>query len=106
MLRVKKIVCFPEWEQEFFAELDQKKYVLCESNSKSKMIAPGDLLIVTHSRVGEKETFPAICTHFMVTFRRHSWGKSKYRYDRYRILYRLTDEGLNFVKEKLVEQKI
>jgi hypothetical protein len=106
MLRVKKIASFSEWEQEFFAELDQKKYVLCEYNSKSKQVVTGDLLVATHSRDGVRETFPAMCTHFRVTFRRHGWGKSKYRYDKYHILYRLTDEGLSFVKEKLVEQRL
>jgi len=106
MLRVKKIASFSEWEQNFFIELDQKKYVVCEYNSKSKKIVTGDVLVVTHSRDGMRETFPAMCTHFRVTFRRHSWGKSKYRYDKYHILYRLTDEGVNFVKEKLVEQRL
>jgi hypothetical protein len=106
MLRVKKIASFSEWEQEFFAELDQKKYVLCEYNSKSKQVATGDLLVVTHSRDGVRETFPAMCTQYTVTFRQHAWGKNRYRYDKYCILYRLTDEGLSFVKEKLVEQEI
>ena len=107
MIRIKHIANIG-WEQEFFDELNQKQYVVAEYDySNTKKINTGDIVQVTFTGSGEKETFPAICSNYGRTVRRPSFARNRnHNYYKYRVLFRLTDEGLQFVKNTLVEQKV
>lgn len=107
MLRVKCFAKFPEWDQSFMQELCEKKYVAGEYDySNTKSINTGDLLKVTFRGAYEKETFVAICSNYWRTVRKGSCGKRNYNYYKYRVLYRLTEEGQQFVRNKIVEERV
>jgi len=107
MIRIKHIANIG-WESEFFDELNQKQYVCGEYDySNGKNINTGDIVQVTFTGAYEKETFPAICSNYWRTVRRSSGSfKKLHNYYKYRVLFRLTDEGLQFIKNTLVEQKV
>ena len=107
MIRIKHLGKI-EWESEFFDELNQKQYVCGKYDySNGKNINTGDIVQVTFSGSEGKETFTAICSNYSRNVRRSSGSfKRTHNYYKYRILYRLTDEGLQFVKNTLVEQKV
>lgn len=106
MLRVKKVTNI-EWDGDFMEYLYQKQYVVAEYNySNTKKVVSGDILIVTFSGAYATETFTAICSHYWRTVRRPGCGKRNYNYYKYRVLYRLTEEGQQFVRNKIVEERV
>lgn len=106
MLRVKKITSI-EWDGDFMEYLNQKQYVVAEYDySNTKKITTGDILKVTFSGAYATETFTAICSHYWRTVRKLGCGKRNYNYYKYRVLYRLTEEGQQFIRSKIVEERV
>lgn len=105
MLRVKRITRFSEWDQDFMEELNQKQYVVAEYDySNTKNVYTGDLLEVTFSGACGKKKFVAICSNYWRTVKRMGCGRCNYY--KYRILYRLTEEGFRLVQSKILEERI
>jgi hypothetical protein len=107
MVRVKKIAMFYEWDEDILEELNQKKYVVGEYDySNTHNVTTGDLLKVTFSGTQGTETFPAICSQYWRNVRKLGCGKRNYNYYKYRVLYRLTEEGQQFIQSKIVEERV
>jgi len=111
MIRIKKIGEFNEWEGDFMDMLKDQQYVVEEYEySQIKKVRTGDLLEITHYNNGEKETFTGICSHYTITYRQHyayqSGRRARTTRRQYKILYRLTDEGIQLIKEALVTERI
>jgi len=113
MLRVKVISHFPDWSNELMDEFPDKLQPQCVCGSyeysQIKKVQIGDLLEVTHydKITDSKETFIALCSNMTTRRRTTSYSRRRnYNYSYARILFRLTDEGVQKYKEHYIQHNI
>lgn len=105
MIAWTKVLTHLEWNSEFFEKLTSSEtlYVSGEFEySNTKKIQTGDIIEAKFHKQYGGYKFYAICSNYWRTIRRGSYRS----YTKYRIVYRLTDAGLEYLKGLAVEQQV
>lgn len=100
MARHKKIAFYDgDWE-ELFPSLRKKKMVLEQYEYSNHKVVPGTVFVAKEAG----ETFISIASNFTKTYSR-GYGRRR-QYNRYRIMYHLTEEGWDYLQEVMVDEAL